>query len=222
MEKNKNNPPAPHSSKDLLFHSSGNIPVMFCMTAAGGHAASGAEQLSLANDISPSQRDNGSQAVSATQSLCLTDLHTIAADIKDTLSAVITDLQANIQSIAARMGTVEQTTTHHTDSIRQVHINSDMNLSYILKIHRHFKDLKNHGCRHNNCIRGVPEREQQHLEQTAAGIFNDLLDRSADSPVKNLRIHRALRPRGQENDPPRDILCCLVNFSIKEAILRKA
>lgn len=111
----------------------------------------------------------------------------------------------------------------HADTIRQVQRSSDTNISHILEIHRHLEDLDNRGRHHNIHIRGVPETlEQQHLEQTVTNVFNDLMDRPADSPIDVERIHRALRPRGCENYPPRDIICCLVNFPLKEAILRKA
>ena len=64
--------------------------------------------------------------------------------------------------------------------------------------------------------------DQIPVERTAETIFNDILERPPDSPIEFERIHRALRLRGRENDPPRDIICCLVNFPLKEAILRKA
>lgn len=98
-----------------------------------------------------------------------------------------------------------------------------MHLSHIIEIHRHLEDLDNRGRRHNIRIRGVPElADQNPIEQTAAAIFNDLLDRPPDSPIDFERAHRALRPRGRDTDPPRDIICCLVNFPLKEAILKKA
>lgn len=36
------------------------------------------------------------------------------------------------------------------------------------------------------------------------------------------RIHRALRPRGRDSDPPRDVVCCVIDYRLKEDILRKA
>lgn len=36
------------------------------------------------------------------------------------------------------------------------------------------------------------------------------------------RIHRALRPKGRETNPPRDIICCIVDYKLKEDILRQA
>lgn len=53
-------------------------------------------------------------------------------------------------------------------------------------------------------------------------IFNTLLGRPPDTPVEMERCHRALRPRGRDTDPPRDVVCCLVSFIQKEEILRVA
>lgn len=36
------------------------------------------------------------------------------------------------------------------------------------------------------------------------------------------RIHRALSPRGRDSDPPRDVVCCVIDFQLKEEILRRA
>lgn len=36
------------------------------------------------------------------------------------------------------------------------------------------------------------------------------------------RIHRALRPKGRDTDPPRDVICCIVDYKLKEDILRQA
>lgn len=117
------------------------------------------------------------------------------------------------------MGSVEQATAHHAEAIKQVQKTTDMHLSHLNDINRHLEDLDNHNIR----IRGVPENTDENpVEHTAALMFNDLLDRPPDSPIEFERIHRALRPRGRDNDPPRDIICCLVNFPLKEAILKKA
>lgn len=80
-----------------------------------------------------------------TQAFCLSDLQAVAMamDIKATLSAAITDLKADIQGVAARMGLVEQATARHADAIKQVQKTSDMHLSHIIEIHRHLEDLDN-------------------------------------------------------------------------------
>lgn len=37
-----------------------------------------------------------------------------------------------------------------------------------------------------------------------------------------LRAHRALRPKGPDTAPPRDIICCLQSFTLKEEIMHNA
>lgn len=82
------------------------------------------------------------------------------------------------------------------------------------------KDLDNRGRRHNLRVRGLPESmDAEQLTATVTGIFNDLMGRQ--TAVDMERIHCALRPKGRETDPPRDIICCLVDYKIK-GILRKA
>lgn len=70
---------------------------------------------------------------------------------------------------------------------------------------------------------GVPESiDPSSLQQTICTIFNDFIDRPADSPIHMERAHRALRSQPRDNEPPRDVICCVVNFPLKEEILRKA
>lgn len=85
------------------------------------------------------------------------------------------------------------------------------------------EDPDNRGRRHNIRVRGVPEViEPAAIPQAICSIFNDLLGRSADSPFKMQRAHRALRPPPRDSGPLRDVICCIVNFPLKEEILRKA
>lgn len=167
----------------------------------------------------------GSSAATAgrTHPPSLFDLETVAADIKNTVTTAIADLKAEIHAVAHRIDEVEQTSQTHAAAIRQVHTAFDSQLSQLLDLHRHVEDLDNRGRRHNIRVRGVPEAiEPGALQQTICTIFNELIDRPADSPIEMERAHRALRPVPRENEPPRDIICCVVNFPLKEEILRKA
>lgn len=49
-----------------------------------------------------------------------------------------------------------------------------------------------------------------------------MLDRPKDTDIEFVRAHRALAPRPPDTAPPRDIICCLQNFPLKEEILNKA
>ena len=90
-------------------------------------------------------------------------------------------------------------------------------------MNRHMEDLDNRGRRQNLRVRGLPESvEGDLISQSVVGLFNSILDRPPQTDIDLVRIHRALRPKGKEADPPRDVICCLADFRIKEDILRKA
>lgn len=72
-------------------------------------------------------------------------------------------------------------------------------------------------------MRGLPESiEQDQILLAITDLFNRLLDRPRHSSIAMERFHRALRPRGRDTDPPRDIICHINDFAIKEEILKKA
>lgn len=75
------------------------------------------------------------------------------------------------------------------------------------------EDLDNRGRRNNIRIRGVPEMvNAEQIRPALSSIFNGLLERPNESPIE---FDRALRPRTPDNAPPRDIICCLTNVSLK-------
>lgn len=87
-------------------------------------------------------------------------------------------------------------------------------------MNRYLGDLDNRG---NIRVRGIPETvEPDQIIPALQRVFNSLLDRQEDMVINFVRAHRALRPRGPETAPPRDIICCLQSFVLKEEIMRKA
>lgn len=153
----------------------------------------------------------------------INDLRAVAAEITSTLSAAIADIKSSIQSVTGRVEEMEITTARHEDSITQLQNSRDSYSLLLRDFNRHLEDLDNRGRRNNLRVRGVPESiDSQMIPQALAAIFNDLLGRPPETPVKMERAHRALRPRGRESDPPRDIICCITSFPLKEEILRNA
>lgn len=145
--------------------------------------------------------------------LCLDDLRSVASDIKNTLSAAISDLRADIQAIALRVEEVETTQARHDVSLCQVQQLTESHAMHLREINRHMEDLDNRGRCRNLRVRGIPESiDPSHLSQAVTNIFNDLLERLPDTPITFERIHRALRPRGKDTDPPRDAICCRTVF----------
>lgn len=72
-------------------------------------------------------------------------------------------------------------------------------------------------------MRGVPESvEPGNITSALQYVLNDLLERQTDTPIDFDRAHRALRARPADSAPPRDIICCIPNFKLKEDIMAKA
>lgn len=67
-----------------------------------------------------STQDPGEDSVHLQQHPNLYDLRTVAADIKDTLSAAITDFRLDIHTIADRVQEVEKTSALHDTVLRRV------------------------------------------------------------------------------------------------------
>uniref|UniRef100_A0A8C5MWX4 Uncharacterized protein n=1 Tax=Leptobrachium leishanense TaxID=445787 RepID=A0A8C5MWX4_9ANUR len=91
-------------------------------------------------------------------------------------------------------------------------------------LHRHLDDVDNKGRRNNLRIKGYLEADsgKEDVKELLRGLFNDILGRSREEILVLDRAHRALRPRGSQNDAPRDIICRLQDFTLKEEILRAA
>lgn len=160
---------------------------------------------------------------STEQHLSLHDLRTIAADIKDTLEAAITDLRHDIQAIAGRVQEVERATTSQHQAIRLIHQQVDTHTLQMRAMQRHMEDLDKQGRRHNLRLRSLPKTvEIDQLIPTVMGLYNNLLGMPSTTEIDMEHIHRALRPKGRHSDPPRDVLCCLTDYRLKEEILRKA
>lgn len=91
----------------------------------------------------------------------------------------------------------------------------------MVEISRHLEDLDDHSRRHNNRLQGLPEAvTADQLEMALLHIFNDILDRPLVMPIDMERFHCLLKPRETAEDPPRDVVCCLVNYSLEDILCR--
>lgn len=135
----------------------------------------------------------------------------------------ITDLKHEIQSIAGRVQEVEHAAAHHRTAIKKIHHTVSTHTLQLRDLQQHLEDQDNRGSRHNLRVRDLLETvEPEQILLTVTGLFNHLLDKPPQTPINIECIHRAVRPRGRDTDPPQDIVCCLTEFRLKEEILWKA
>lgn len=94
---------------------------------------------------------------------------------------------------------------------------------HFIEINRYLEDLDNRGRRCNIRVRGIPACvEADQVTLALQRVFNSLLERPEDTAIDFVRAHRALGAKGPDSQPPRDIICCLQSFPLKEDIIRKA
>lgn len=155
--------------------------------------------------------------------LTYADMSGFAADIKSTFSAAITDLKSNLLVLTEKMATIEATGKLRDRALHRLESVADSHATHFIEMNRHLEDLDNRGRRCNIRVRGIPETvDPDQIIPALQRVFNSLLDRQEDTDIEFVSAHRALRARGPDTAPPRDIICCLQSYPLKEDIMRRA
>lgn len=153
--------------------------------------------------------------------LQLSERSMIAADIKNTFSSAITDLKADLLALSDHLSHTEKAEAKWDRAVERLTCTVSSHATHLILINRHLEDLDNRGKRQNIRVRGMPEIiELNKIKQALQAVFNRLPKCPKDTNIDFVRTHRALNPRPAAL--PRDIICCLHSFPLKEEILNKA
>lgn len=118
-------------------------------------------------------------------------------------------IEGEVAAVSSHQETQDNVITQHTQQIHMLFAIAE--------------DHENRNRRNNLRIRGIPETiSTAQILPTLKRLFNDLLETEETSPIEIDRAHRTLGPKNQDPNRPRDILCRLHYFTVKEQILRKA
>lgn len=167
--------------------------------------------------------DNGRETPHPDLPLTYAGISGFAADIKAAFSAAITDLKSSMLVLTDKMATAETAGRHRDMAIHRLEKVTFSHSQHLIDINKHLEDLDNRGRRKNIRVRRIPESvDTEQITPALQRVFNTLLERPEDTAIEFVRAHRALRARGPDNMPPRDIICCLHNFALKEDIMHKA
>ncbi|KAM9330707.1 annexin A1 [Gastrophryne carolinensis] len=170
-----------------------------------------------------SEGEDGGLTAQLSQLPTRTELAKFAGEIKASIAEAIADLRADMRKLSSRVEKVEKEEANTSNRLSEVREVVMAHNRHLMNVHRHLEDLDNRNRRCNIRVRGVPEEVAPDQTQEALlSIFNSLLERPPGTPIEFVRAHRALRPRSMGEAPPRDIICCLQNFQLKEEILSKA
>ncbi|CAH2249108.1 Hypothetical predicted protein [Pelobates cultripes] len=135
----------------------------------------------------------------------------------------VAQLRADVASVEARMAVAEiETRALRTDLelTNTTAAKQDADIAYLTTW---VDDLDNCGRRMNLRIRGVREGgHSEHIPGTLRQIFTQVLGGQHVPRIGLIRAHRVPRPIPAHEEQPRDIICCLENYHLKEEILRTA
>ncbi|CAH2285020.1 Hypothetical predicted protein [Pelobates cultripes] len=92
----------------------------------------------------------------------------------------------------------------------------------LLAIRSQTEDLDNRSRCSNVKVHGVPEPNgDEDVEALLTSLFNMILGEEGPEEIWFDRAHRAIRQHMQDG-APRDLICCLHSYRMKERIMQKA
>lgn len=151
------------------------------------------------------------------------DFESWASKMEDSLHV---ELNALRQQVTANEEAVSVLTTAQDDHEARITALESSSATHLRRI-RHqqlrIEDSENRSRRNNIRLQGIPEATSgAELKPTVITILNKALGREATSPIELDRVHRVGGPGGARDGRPRDVLCRVHYYTLKEEIMRKA
>lgn len=148
------------------------------------------------------------------------DLEGFMARMEKAFRKDIEDLQADTAHIGGRVEALEATVEDINPSLQALQAHSKMQDQRIDSLLDQLDDVENRSRRVNIRIRGLPEATgPRDIIPSLQGLFTQILGREAPDHIEIDRAHRALRPPSEDPDKPRDIICKLHKYTVKERIM---
>ncbi|CAH2299288.1 Hypothetical predicted protein [Pelobates cultripes] len=154
-----------------------------------------------------------------------TDLAAMFQRLEDSFSEKLQAVSADVQQLGNRVQALEEENETADRRWAECHTTQETHSVAIRNLQRRLEDVDNRGRRNNLMVKGIPEGPDGTTEnpiQILTTFFNQILARPPETTIQSDRAHRAARPRNLPPDRPRDIICRIHNFPLKEEIFHKA
>lgn len=143
--------------------------------------------------------------------------------MEKSLKKELKGIRGDIASILERIESIEAHSQKLQAKIESLESSVSGYNALMLDMALRVMDLENRSRRSNIRLRGIPESvKNDDLKGTVTGIFNQYLGKPNDEVIIIDRVHRATFFKAGNNDKPRDVLCKIHYFSVKEQIMREA
>ncbi|KAG8551096.1 hypothetical protein GDO81_018459 [Engystomops pustulosus] len=151
------------------------------------------------------------------------DMESYVSRLGQSYRSEMSTLKDEVHHIEGRVLTVEtsQLAVEERLAAHSAHLASQS--SQLQTLSDHLDDLENHGRRNNIRVRGLPESiEPSAIHSSLQGLFNLVLGVPADTPLELDHEHRSLGPKSPDPNRPRDIICRVHRYQLKESIMNCA
>ena len=149
------------------------------------------------------------------------DLDRFVTRVEKAFKQDIDQLKADTTQLGNRLESLEQIVDEALPTIAKLGDKCAAQDYQIEALLTQLDDYENRSRRSNIRIRGLPEATgASDIVPTLQGIFKELLGLSPNDKVEIDRAHRALRPQSQDAENPRDIICKLHRYTVKDRIMQ--
>lgn len=149
------------------------------------------------------------------------DVHTdrLEGVMRHELKAV----QDSLQGISQKIEVLEAECGSMKEKLTEVKTETTSQKSQLMKLALNVMDLENRHRRNNIRFRGIPESVGDgDLKPVVINICKSFLKQPPQDQIEIDRVHRVPSRKGGSADRPRDVLCRIHFFSIKEEVMRAA
>ncbi|CAH2303268.1 Hypothetical predicted protein [Pelobates cultripes] len=147
------------------------------------------------------------------------DKAAMVAELRVAIREEILEVRRDLTALEQRVTELESENLQAIQHSQAAHHATARQGSVLLDLRRQVEDLDNRGRRNNIRVRGLPEADNEDLFEALTQLFTHILGEEAPDDFHIERAHRALGPPRRDG-LPRDVICCLLSFQLKEAIMR--
>ncbi|CAH2285063.1 Hypothetical predicted protein [Pelobates cultripes] len=154
----------------------------------------------------------------STHMLTRSDTSSLLQEFRTAVREEISAIRSDLSAVEARVEAMETEAQESRSQHKAAEIATTRQGNLLLTLRRKVEDLENRSRRQNIRIRGLPEPDVAPLQDTARALFRHILGCECLEDIQFDRIHRALGPP-QQDGKPRDVLCCLHAYRLKESLM---
>ncbi|CAH2306712.1 Hypothetical predicted protein [Pelobates cultripes] len=160
-------------------------------------------------------------AMISAQMLTKADTGGLLRELRAAVKEEVAALRKDLSSVEVRVEALETEAQASRAQHQAAELATTRQGNMLLSLRRQVEDLENRSRRQNIRIRGLPEPDTAPLQDTLQALFRQILGEECPAVIKLDRAHRSLGPQ-RPDGRPRDVLCCLHDYSLKERLMTAA